>query len=243
MGRELQKKKRRSKRQPVRQPNKTKKILNPRGNNIIAQNWNKNETLAQNYRRLGLLARLKAPAGGTEKKLATSTSASTVNPTLAISKHDPFAISNLDKAIISEAKVERDADGKIIRILSRSHIEKANPLNDPLRALDSDSDSEDADGDGDGDADAEYPAWGGLAEKEAAEDANTTDIVRSLIEESHNPAPKMKRYQSEAEREWLQRLVDRHGDDTGAMARDLKLNPMQQTARDIAKRLRKMQEA
>ncbi|KAG6054347.1 hypothetical protein E4U17_003862 [Claviceps sp. LM77 group G4] len=179
MGRELQKKKRRSKRQPVRQPNKTKKILNPRGNNIIAQNWNKNETLAQNYRRLGLLARLKAPAGGTEKKLATGTSASTVNPTLAISKHDPFAISNLDKAIISEAKVERDADGKIIRILSRSHIEKANPLNDPLRALDSDSEAEDADAD----ADTEYPAWGGLAEREAAEDANTTDIVRSLIEQ------------------------------------------------------------
>ncbi|CCE28532.1 related to NOP16-constituent of 66S pre-ribosomal particles, involved in 60S ribosomal subunit biogenesis [Claviceps purpurea 20.1] len=241
MGRELQKKKRRSKRQPVRQPNKTKKILNPRGNNIIAQNWNKNETLAQNYRRLGLLARLKAPAGGTEKKLATGTSAGTVNPTLAISKHDPFAISNLDKAIISEAKVERDADGKIIRILSRSHIEKANPLNDPLRALESDSEAEDADVDAD--AGAEYPAWGGLAEREAAEDANTTDIVRSLIEESHNPAPKMKRYQSEAEREWLQRLVDRHGDDTGAMARDLKLNPMQQTARDIGKRLKKMQEA
>lgn len=39
MGRELQKKKRRSGRQPIRQPNKTKKILNPRGNNIIAKNW------------------------------------------------------------------------------------------------------------------------------------------------------------------------------------------------------------
>lgn len=39
MGRELQKKKRRSNRQPVKQSNKTKKILNPRGNNIIAKNW------------------------------------------------------------------------------------------------------------------------------------------------------------------------------------------------------------
>lgn len=38
MGRELQKKKRRSGRQPVR-PKKTTKVLNPRGNNIIAQNW------------------------------------------------------------------------------------------------------------------------------------------------------------------------------------------------------------
>ncbi|KAG5986388.1 hypothetical protein E4U43_005527 [Claviceps pusilla] len=230
MGRELQKKKRRSNRQPVRQSNKTKKILNPRGNNIIAQNWNKNETLAQNYRRLGLLARLKAPTGGTEKKLGA---AATTSTTHATSKNDPFAITCLDKAIVSEAKVERDGDGKIVRILSRSRAEKANPLNDALCALESDSDSE-AGGEG----------WGAVAEREAAEEAGQAgEIVRSLIEESHNPAPKMKRYQSEAERAWLQRLVDRYGDDTAAMARDMKLNPMQQTARDIAKRIKKMQGA
>jgi hypothetical protein len=39
MGRELQKKKRRSGRQPIRQSNRTKKILNPRGNDAIAKNW------------------------------------------------------------------------------------------------------------------------------------------------------------------------------------------------------------
>ncbi|KAG5926758.1 hypothetical protein E4U42_002977 [Claviceps africana] len=223
MGRELQKKKRRSNRQPVRQSNKTKKILNPRGNNIIAKNWDKKETLAQNYRRLGLLARLKAPTGGTEKKLGATTHAT--------SKNDPFAVTCLDKAVVSEAKVERDADGKIVRIISRSHVDKPNPLGDALCALESDSESEEQ-------------AWGAVAEREAArEQGPAGEIVRSLIEESHNPAPRMKRYQSEAEREWLQRLVARHGDDTAAMARDLKLNPMQQTARDIAKRIKKMQGA
>lgn len=39
MGRELQKKKRRANRQPVRQPNRSKKVLNPRGNSVIAKNW------------------------------------------------------------------------------------------------------------------------------------------------------------------------------------------------------------
>jgi hypothetical protein len=39
MGRELQKKKARSGRQPIRQLNRTKKILNPRGNDAIAKNW------------------------------------------------------------------------------------------------------------------------------------------------------------------------------------------------------------
>jgi nucleolar protein 16 len=39
MGRDLQKKKRRSGRQPIRQSNQHKKVLNPRGNNVIAKNW------------------------------------------------------------------------------------------------------------------------------------------------------------------------------------------------------------
>ncbi|KAG6033165.1 hypothetical protein E4U41_006980 [Claviceps citrina] len=255
MGRELQKKKRRSKRQPVKQSNKTKKILNPRGNDIIAKNWNKNETLSQNYRRLGLLARLKAPTGGTEKKLSTSggggstTATTTATTTHRISKNDPFAITSVGKAVVSEAKVERDADGKIVRILSTSSRGKANPLNDRLAALESDSDSgSDFDsgdrhghGHGHGHAGGE---WGGIAEREAAEeDGTTTEIVKSLIEESNHPAPRTKRYQSEAERGWLERLVRRHGDDTAAMARDMKLNPMQQTARDIARRIKKMQGA
>lgn len=39
MGREIQKKKRRSGRQPIRQSNKPKNPLNPLGNSIIAKNW------------------------------------------------------------------------------------------------------------------------------------------------------------------------------------------------------------
>lgn len=39
MGREIQKKKRRSNRQPIRQSNQRKKALNPLGNSIIARNW------------------------------------------------------------------------------------------------------------------------------------------------------------------------------------------------------------
>ncbi|OAA36268.1 nucleolar protein 16 [Metarhizium rileyi] len=216
MGRELQKKKRRSNRQPVKQSNKTKKILNPRGNNLIAKNWDKKATLAQNYRRLGLVARLKAPTGGVEKRLAVAT---------GISKSDPFAITSVGKAVISEAKVERDAEGKIIRVLSAT---RSNPLNDLLNNLDSEEEKEE-----------EEEEWGGIAEREA-EGQDTTDVVRGLIEESRNPAPKVARYQSQGEREWLEKLVARHGDDYGAMARDARLNPMQQTARDIGRRIKKM---
>ncbi|KAJ6438323.1 nucleolar protein 16 [Purpureocillium lavendulum] len=241
MGRELQKKKRRAMRQPVRPKTSSKKILNPRGNNVIAQNWDKKETLAQNYRRLGLVARLKAPTGGVEKKLTGKTTTTRATP------NDPFAITTIDKAVVSEAKVERDADGNIIRVLGRHGAD--NPLNDPLVMLDSDDEEDGESGQagshGDGrqvnqHGGGDDEEWGGIAEQEA-HDGAATDVVRSLIAESHNTAPKKARHTSEREREWLERLVARHGDDTRAMARDAKLNPMQQTAADIAKRIKKMQ--
>jgi nucleolar protein 16 len=171
--------------------------------------------MSQNYRRLGLVARLKAPTGGTEKKLGATTTRAYPN--------DPFAIASIENAIVSEARVERDADGKIIRIIGTS---KPNPLNDPLNDLDDDSD-------------AEGPAeeWGGI---EDDDDADATDVVKSLLEQSRQPDLPKKRHQSTREKEWLDKLVAKHGDNTAAMAKDRTLNPMQQTASDIARRLRKM---
>ncbi|KPM34630.1 hypothetical protein AK830_g11938 [Neonectria ditissima] len=224
MGRELQKKKRRSGRAPVRTSNRdNKKILNPRGNSVIAKNWNKDETLSQNYRRLGLVARLKAPTGGVEKRLGGAAGAVTTRT----SANDPFAITTVENAIVSEARVERDADGKIVRILGRS---KPNPLNDLLNDLDEDSDAEVNDA---------ADEWTGIQD----DDADATPVIKSLIEQSRNPAEKTPRHQSSRERDWLDALIAKHGDDTAAMAKDRRLNPMQQTAPDIAKRIRKLSKA
>lgn len=170
--------------------------------------------MSQNYRRLGLVARLKAPTGGVEKKLGATTTRAYPS--------DPFAIASIENAVVSEARVERDADGKIIRIIGTS---KPNPLNDPLNDLDNDSD-------------AEGPAeeWGGIED----DDADATDVVKSLLEQSRQPDLPKKRHQSSREKEWLDKLVAKYGDNTAAMAKDRTLNPMQQTASDIARRLRKM---
>ncbi|RCI16873.1 hypothetical protein L249_2044 [Ophiocordyceps polyrhachis-furcata BCC 54312] len=206
MGRELQKKKRRSQRPKV-QPRKPNKVLNPRGNTLIAHNWDKKQTLAQNYRRLGLVARLKAPTGGTEKQ-STTTTTTTTNPegenSTTHEHQSGLSITPLEKKIVSETKVQRDENGKIIRVLP-----------------DPDSDEEDDEEKVDGEE--EIPA---------------SDLVRSLMEMARNPAPSRPRHQSELEGQWLRRLVDRHGADTVAMARDRKLNPMQQTAADIARRIK-----
>ncbi|ATY60463.1 nucleolar 16 [Cordyceps militaris] len=290
MGRELQKKKRRSGRQPIRQSNKTKKILNPRGNNIIAENWygfllspakplpqiffyffshpllfsspgantffsknrDKKATLSQNYRRLGLVSRLRAPTGGVEGRLDSKSSsvaalrAAHSAADAASSSVSPFAIASTSEAIISEARVERDASGKITRIIRPGDN---NPLGDALAHLDSDDEEEEGQQklvvteleDGSYQKSRkqreEREEWGGIVD---TEDAGMTDVVRELVEQARNPAPKKARHLSEREAEWLGRLVAKHGENTRAMARDARLNPMQQTAADLARRLKKL---
>ncbi|KAM0275792.1 hypothetical protein ACHAQH_007415 [Verticillium albo-atrum] len=227
MGSQRQNKKRRSSKSTIRQSNKPKKALNPRGNSIVAQNWNKNETLTQNYRRLGLTARLKAPTGGVEKSVRAA-AAGTRQP-IPI---DPFAIATTDKkAGISEARVERDADGKIIKIHYADAGKKvrANPLNDPLNGLDRDSEDEGEEG----------GEWGGIEERD---EESRPKVIRMLEEEASREVEKKPRHQSQQEAEWIERLVAKHGENTAAMARDRKLNQMQQTERDIARRVKKWKE-
>ncbi|KAJ0308369.1 hypothetical protein COL5a_000731 [Colletotrichum fioriniae] len=223
MGSVLQKKKRRSGRAKVK-TNRPKKLLNPLGNDIIAKNWNKKETLTQNYRRLGLTARLKSATGGTEKTLAQLEQAKTAS---ASAQRDPFAISTTEEAVFEEARVERDADGKIIKIHYASANKRPNPLNDPLNALEEDSDEEEGAG-----AENEEE-WGGI------DDESRPEVIRLLEKEAALPEIKKPRHISQQEKEWLERLIAKHGDDYDAMVRDRKLNPMQQTRGDIARRVKR----
>lgn len=124
-------------------------------------------------------------------------------------------------AAFRSVKVERDADGKIVRVLR-----KDNPLNDPLNDIEDESEP-------DGEEDKESEG----AKKSAAGSAEATKVVDLLEAEASRPTEAHKRHQSQQEREWLARLVARHGDDAAAMARDLKLNPMQQTEANIRKKL------
>ncbi|KAL8749778.1 MAG: hypothetical protein Q9199_007486 [Rusavskia elegans] len=65
------------------------------------------------------------------------------------------------------------------------------------------------------------------------------DVVTQLARlASMTGEKKRPRKQSQREEEWVERLVGKYGDDVGAMARDRKLNPMQQSQGDIAKRVR-----
>ncbi|KAH8821814.1 putative nucleolar protein 16 [Xylogone sp. PMI_703] len=219
MGRELQKKKNRSSLAKVRHKPKSKRV-NPLGNPIIAANWNQKETLTQNYRRLGLASRLNAATGGIEK-LRPGDSATSTTKRLAITNVIPKEIAP------KEARIERDANGKIIRVVHEDSAEKRrerNPLNDQLNDIE---DKEEFQGFDDDDG------------QEEGEGGEKNEIVQQLEELASRVPEKKPRKQSTREQEWIERLVGKYGDDYRRMARDMKLNPMQQTEGDIKRRVEK----
>lgn len=120
---------------------------------------------------------------------------------------------------LTTARVERDPEtGEIIRVIP-GKPRKANPLNDPLNSDDDGGDEEMPD-----------------AEEEGPEGNN---IIKELEAQALMVPEKRVRKQSKREKEWIARLVERYGSDYKAMARDRRLNPMQQTEADIARRVRK----
>ena len=78
---------------------------------------------------------------------------------------------------------------------------------------------------------------------EHREDEPENPVIKQLEEAAMNGARKAPRGQSQREQEWVERLVNKYGNDYAKMARDLKLNPMQQTAADIRKRVVKWQKS
>lgn len=110
----------------------------------------------------------------------------------------------------NEARIERDADGKIIRIV----YGKAADIDDEPE-YDEDIVNDDED------------------------DENQPEALKKLIALSKIPEVKVGREQSEAEQDWVRDLVEKHGDDYEAMKWDKKLNIYQQSVGDIRKRVLK----
>ncbi|KAF2432363.1 nucleolar protein 16 [Tothia fuscella] len=221
MGRELQKKKNRSSISKVsRRPKSKKRIL---ANPIIAANWDSQETLTQNYRRLGLASKLNHSTGGTQKTAATVGNA--LEDEYA---DDPLAINSKTAAITKtpEVRIERDPEtGAILRVIE---VEEANPLNDPLNEF----------------SDTEVPAFNSLGHvpKSAQRQGVNTAVTRQLEELAANGIKRKPRAQSSREEEWIEELVGKYGDDYGKMFRDRKLNVWQQSEGDIRKRVKKWRE-
>ncbi|KAJ5132375.1 hypothetical protein N7448_006533 [Penicillium atrosanguineum] len=221
MGKLLQKKKNRSGLSKARAKNNRlksgNKKINVLGNQIIADNWDRNQTLTQNYQRLGLLHKLNAPTGGKERL--------PIQGELAENSLQITGSGNTAQQLeLGVTRVERDPEtGNILRVIrDEEQIEvagrkrnAANPLNDPLNDI---------------------------ADNEVDLDAAQASVIVQQLErqadrEGQVAKSKKPRYLSEREVEWITRLVEKHGDNLAAMVRDRKLNPMQQTEGDLRRRI------
>ena len=111
-----------------------------------------------------------------------------------------------------EARIIRDETGAVIRIEHAPTVEEA---------LDQE--------------------WEGITDGAPAEYRETTDVVRQL-EALARSEVKKERTQSDREKEWIESLITKHGDDIKKMAKDRKLNPFQQTEGDIRRRIAKWQQ-
>lgn len=150
---------------------------------------------------------MNAYTGGTEAK-TKSTAAEN-------SRKDTLSIPTLHKSSelgMSEVKVTRDPKTGAIISVQHEKSKRENPLGDPLNDI---SDFE---------------------EDKVVEDSGR-GIVPELVEQARYSRPKRPRMQSQREREWVERLVERWGDDLGAMVMDRKLNPQQQTEGDLKRRI------
>lgn len=197
---------------------------------------NQKETLSQNYRRLGLTARLNHATGGTEKTIALlglndekSSRADTAAGSTANALNIVSKAKKPETIVTEEVEVERDPEtGAILRVTG-SLESKDNPLNDPLNEIE---------------AEGEEMEWNGFAMVPQHRDGEPENpVIKQLEEAAMNGAKKGPRGQSQREQEWVERLVNKYGDGYAKMARDMKLNPMQQTAADIRKRVVKWQKA
>lgn len=179
---------------------------------------NQSETLTQNYRRLGLTARLNAMTGGNEDTSLTP-SQRAKKDSLSLDKAK-FA-TELNTATV---RVERAPDGSITRVI-HAPITKSNPLNDPLNDL---SDTEDV-----------TEIMQGIDEQVQHVQEHQTEVVRRLERQAKEAEarPRRARKLSAKEGEWIQKLTDRWGEDYKAMRRDRVLNVMQQSEGDLRRRV------
>jgi nucleolar protein 16 len=133
--------------------------------------------------------------------------------------------------------VERDPEtGKIMRVIhSSSSKTKSKPLNDPLNSDSEDEKLEDEEFEG-------FDRVKGDNGTGSKQEKSKNEIIQRLEEQAQRVGEKKPRRQSEREKEWIERLVERWGEDYAGMVRDRRLNPMQQTEGDIRRRVGRWRE-
>ncbi|CAB4256390.1 similar to Saccharomyces cerevisiae YER002W NOP16 Constituent of 66S pre-ribosomal particles, involved in 60S ribosomal subunit biogenesis [Maudiozyma barnettii] len=202
--------------------------INIKSNPIIAANWDYSMTMKQNYKNLGLRAKLQAPSGGQEVDYSEIKEKVPVSSTVEDGSDEDDELDENDsedeqdinndeseegfdenKIPEGEARIQRDSEGNVVKVVYGK-----------LKKFDIDEDVE-------------------VLRKQVAEEEeeSKTDVVRELERYAARPEVTDVRIQSEREEAWLERLYKKYGDNYKKMFFDKKLNIYQQSVGDIKKRM------
>lgn len=196
--------------------------INIASNPIIAENWDYNLTLKQNYKKLGLRAQLQRPAGGEEADYSKDQKKEPlVKPEIEeesdeddeqekqeneeSENDEDFDASKIPEG---EARIKRDENGKVLEVVYGQK-----------KSLESSEDEQ-------------------QDINQTGEEPSKTEVVKQLEEIANAPRVKKERAMSAREEEWLERLYNKHGDNYRKMFFDNKLNIYQQSEGDLRKRVR-----
>lgn len=200
--------------------------INIHSNPIIAENWDYNATLAQNYAKLGLSAKLQKPAGGqqinydSKQQKVGTVKANTIADLDSSSDEEEEETNSSDdehsdvfidpeeldengeyipeRILEGEARIVKDDSGNIIKVVYGT-----------MKPFDIDMSIEQ------------------LKQKNSMQPK--TEVIKLLEEEANKPVIRKERHLSAREDEWIGKLVAKYGDNYKGMVRDKKLNIYQQT--------------
>ncbi|KAI9725641.1 MAG: Nucleolar protein 16 [Chrysothrix sp. TS-e1954] len=237
--------------QRPRSQRKGKKPAKIFSNALIAEKWDRKQTLSQNYARLGLTARLERARGGVDHNARKR-------------ERDSAEESEEENTGVGEVEVVRDEKGRIVRVLSSGQggqsvddgmVEEAG-IRRPrttaelrFRPLNSSDQNKEMDDFGSEmvvslpNPHAPSGHLGTVALDSAAiqqtgeEDGVIGQLARRALYAQKQHSSRSRRKQSHAERRWCADLIARHGQDYRAMSRDVELNIMQQSEGDVQRRV------
>lgn len=215
---------------PVHHSRQAKKLLKKqpviRGPKALQEAWDRRKTVRQNYAALGLATSLNPRvAGGVERVTADTEDNGDIievdmtssEPSLSTHKAD----ANSGSLPKGHGRIVRDEQGNVVEVEMEDEVDDEAPEEEPLI-------EERASG-----VTPETKDWVTMPARKQA-----TEVVQAL-EKASSLAKPVRRFSSTGEGQYLQRLVEKYGDDVEKMARDRKLNVEQRTAGQLSRAIRK----
>jgi len=224
-------KKRSGSHKPVRHSKRAKKMLKKqppiRGPKVLQDAWDKHKTVKQNYVALGLVSSLNPIAsGGTERQVLPPQSSNNQSITEPSTPQTSGSGARIPRG---RGRITKDMYGNVIDIELGEDEDETVQRNRDNKTYELDHTP----------LDGNLMNWVQLGTNHRPPRSDGNSVVQELQNITESVAIRAIRFLSDGERSYIERLVARHKDDFGAMAKDRKLNPEQRTAGELTRAIRR----